>query len=213
MRTRNLAHRILLLSITCLLPFQFSFADFNPIERASQLNNIGGDSNSLAPALSTDNSGRYVVFESDSTNLVANDSNALTDVFVLDRTNGTITRVSKHTDGTQSNGDSKNGSISSDGRYVVFESSASNIADNDSNGKSDVFLHDLTTGTTTLVSKTVGNILGNDDSSNPSITDDGAFVAFESTADNLVSNDDNKKKDVFVVNRGSGAIELVKLAY
>ena len=98
-----------------------------------------GDSDS--PAISAD--GRYVAFASYASNLVPGDTNGTADVFVRDLRSGTTRRVSVATDGTQANGDSGSPAISADGRYVAFESDASNLVPGDTNHCVDVFVRDL----------------------------------------------------------------------
>lgn len=83
---------------------------------------------------------RYVVFDSSATNLVAGDTNGVSDVFVYDRDSETIERVSIATAGTQANGGSSIPTISDDGRYVAYESSATNLVAGDSNGAIDIFV-------------------------------------------------------------------------
>ena len=93
--------------------------------------------------------GRYVVFQSNASNLVPNDNNGASDVFVRDLVAGTISLVSVNTSGSGSgNGASQDPVVSSDGRYVSFDSTASNLVPNDTNGASDVFVRDLQSGTT-----------------------------------------------------------------
>jgi Tol biopolymer transport system component len=96
--------------------------------------------------------GRFVVFDSLASNLVSGDLNGLEDVFVHDRETGETTLVSVDSQGTQGNGDSFGGSISADGRFVVFDSLASNLVPGGTNGGGDVFMHDRKTGETTIVS-------------------------------------------------------------
>ncbi|MEE9119683.1 MAG: hypothetical protein V3U56_00160 [Syntrophobacteria bacterium] len=164
---------------------------------------IGGDSSSCS--ISAD--GRYVAFVSDATNLVANDTNGSTDVFVHDRQTGTTTRVSVDSAGAEGNGISNFPSISSDGRYVALESDADNLVADDNNGSADVFVHDLQTGATTRVSKDSAGVEGNGNSNAPSISADGRSVAFESDADNLVAGDTNMAPDIFVDDLQAGAGE------
>ncbi|HZD03663.1 MAG TPA: hypothetical protein VE173_02060, partial [Longimicrobiales bacterium] len=105
---------------------------------------------SFDPAISAD--GRYVAFESDATNLVAGDTNALSDVFVKDTQTGTTTRVSTDSAGGESDGGSFDMTISADGRYVAFESDATNLVPGDGNAARDDFVKDRQTGATTRVS-------------------------------------------------------------
>jgi Tol biopolymer transport system component len=163
------------------------------------------DQASAAPSISAD--GRYVAFVSDATNLVANDTNGSTDVFVHDRQTGTTTRVSVDSAGVEGNGISNFPSISSDGRYVALESDADNLVADDNNGSADVFVHDLQTGTATRVSVDSAGVEGNGNSNAPSISADGRSVAFESDADNLVAGDTNTAPDIFVDDLQAGAGE------
>ncbi|HUL51255.1 MAG TPA: hypothetical protein VLU94_01590, partial [Candidatus Nitrosotalea sp.] len=155
--------------------------------------------------------GRFVVFVSNADNLVAGDHNGLSDVFVRDRTLGRTTLVSVNSSGTASgNGASRAGTISADGRFVAFESLASDLVANDTNGVSDIFLRDLVAGTTMLVSVSGDGITpGNGPSSWPVMTPDGHFVLFESRASNLDTNDANNAADLFVRDMSSGITTLV----
>ena len=113
---------------------------------------VGGDS--LAPSVSTE--GRFVAFHSSAVDLVAGDTNGMSDVFVRDRATGITTRDSVGPGGAQATGPSANASLSADGRYVAFESTASNLVAGDTNGISDVFVRDRATGITTRVSVATG---------------------------------------------------------
>ncbi|MDQ1501397.1 MAG: hypothetical protein QOI86_4737 [Actinomycetota bacterium] len=130
-----------------------------------------------APSMSAD--GNIIAFESDSSNLVAGDTNGVTDIFVRDRGAGHTERVSVASDGTQANAGSFRPGVSGDGRFVVFASAASNLLAGgaDGNGAMDIFLRDRQTGQTTRVSETSGA----SQSRNPSISASGKFIAFEST--------------------------------
>ena len=99
------------------------------------------------------------------------------------------------------NGSSRNPSVSADGRFVAFVSSASNITAGDLNTRDDVFVRDRQAGTTELVSVSSAGVQGNFNSTNPSISADGRYVAFQSNANNLVANDANNKSDIFVRDR------------
>ena len=149
-----------------------------------------GGSGGASPSISAD--GHYVAFGSGSWNLVADDTNGSYDEFVKDLRTGAITRVSTAADGTQgNNGSSGGGSISGDGRYVAFESYASNLVAGDTNGKYDVFLKDLQTGAITRLSTAADSTQGDADSFHPAIAADGGSVAFDSEASNLVAGDSN----------------------
>jgi Tol biopolymer transport system component len=158
-----------------------------------------GNNSSVWPSISAD--GRYVAFMSYASNLVPGDTNGALDIFVHDRLTGQTTRVSVASDGTQGNGYSWDSSISADGRYVAFESWASNLVPGDTNGKQDIFVHDRLTGQTTRVSVASDGTEGNNNSGWPSISADGRYVAFHSDASNLVPGDTNGRADVFVAMR------------
>jgi hypothetical protein len=168
---------------------------------------VEGNGDSGNPEISAD--GRYVTFESAANNLVTGDTNSVTDVFVRDRTTGTTTRVSRDSAGVQGNGLSLDPSISDDGRFVAFGSAATNLVSGDTNGERDVFVRDRQTGTTTKVSKSSAGVAGDALSGTPSISADGRYVVFESTATNLVSGDTNAKFDVFVRDRQTGTTTRV----
>ena len=141
---------------------------------------------------------RYIAFQSNANNLVNNDTNNETDVFVKDLETGIITLVSTSSTGVQGNSFSYGGSISADGRYVTFRSDANNLVDNDTNNETDVFVKDLETGIITLVSTSSTGIQSNGISFIPDISANGRYIAFDSNGSNLVSNDTNETFDVFV---------------
>ena len=166
---------------------------------------------SFIPAISAD--GRYVVFGSDASNLVPGDTNGTDEVFVRDLRSGTTQRVSVATGGTQANSDSFSPAISADGRYVAFDSDASNLVPGDTNHHADVFVRDLRSGTTQLVSVATDGTQANGNSSyEPAISADGRYVAFGSDASNLVPGDTNENSDVFVRDRQSGTTQRVSVA-
>ncbi len=153
--------------------------------------------------------GRYVVFYSAAGNLVPGDTNNKWDVFVRDVQSGVTNRVSVASDGTEGDGLSSNASISDGGRYVAFESHATNLVEGDTNGFSDVFVHDTQTGQTIRVSVASDGTEGNSDSGFPSISADGRYVAFESRASNLVEGDANGVGDIFVHDTQTGITNMV----
>jgi Tol biopolymer transport system component len=165
------------------------------------LTNGGAQANSWSyvPFLSAD--ARYVVFESDATNLVTGDTNVARDVFVRDRTARTTTRVSVTNTGAQSNGESRIGSISADGRYVAFQSVATNLVSGDTNAVADVFVRDRTAGTTTRESVSNAGAQGDAYSVAARISAGGLHVVFSALAGNLVSGDTNGTTDIFVRSR------------
>ncbi len=181
---------------------------------------IGGDSSSC----SISGDGRYVAFVSDATNLVPGGSNGSIHIFVHDRDAdgdgiyddedgnydpGEVSTAQVSVDSVGDEGDNNSNfpSISSDGRYVAFESLSTNLVAGDTLGFSDVFVHDLQTGATTRVSVDLAGVEGNGSSNNPSISADGSSVTFQSDADNLVGvgNDKNMAPDIFVDGLQTGA--------
>jgi len=176
----------------------------------------GGNGDSLGPIISAD--GRFVLFSSAANNLVMG-SNALAlpsltparvNVFLRDRTNGTTVLVSVNSSGTGGgNGDSVPTGLSSDRRYVCFESVASDLMPDDTNRVSDVFVRDLQSNATMLVSANLSQVSGNGASWASAITPDGRLVVFVSSASNLVSGDTNGIADVFIRDLEAGVTTLV----
>jgi hypothetical protein len=151
--------------------------------------------------------GSFVIFESDATNLVANDTNETTDVFVASVSGANVTRVSLTQASTQANNRSFLGTISYDGQVVAFSSDATNILFNDGNQQTDVFARNLQTGFTTAVSFSttgMGGAVGNGLSTAPQISGNGAFVSFLSASTNWDSSDTNGLFDVYVKGVGAG---------
>jgi Tol biopolymer transport system component len=170
---------------------------------------VPGDSDSEFGAVSAD--GRFVAFRSFADDLVSGDVNGAWDVFVRDRQSGTTERVSVDASGAAANGDSNHPSISADGRFVAFESAATNLVAGDTNGALDVFVHDRQTGATERMSVATGGAESDDDSERPCISADGVHVAFTGFADDLVAGDGNGWPDVFVHDRSTGATERMSV--
>ncbi|MBM6583382.1 PD40 domain-containing protein [Microvirga sp. BT689] len=156
--------------------------------------------------------GRYVVFSSSASNLVSGDDNNLSDIFLKDMVTGAITCLSTRADGTQANQESRFAQFSSDGRYVLFHSDASNLVDGDTNDSSDIFLKDLSTGQVTRVSTKADGTQSNNSSSYAQFSADGRYVLFESDASDLVAGDTNNRKDIFLKNHATGEITRVSTA-
>jgi hypothetical protein len=147
----------------------------------------GGNGNSWPQGISTN--GQYVLFESVASDLVANDTNNASDVFVRDLLNGTTMLASASLYGGTANGVSRNSVMTPDGRYVAFVSAATNLVASDTNQITDVFVRDLQSSTTTLVSvdaTSTNSTALTSSSESPVITPDGRYVAFSSTATNLM---------------------------
>lgn len=154
-------------------------------------------------SLSISRNGRYVVYSSEASNLVPNDTNGTFDVFRYDRVTGTTTRVSLNSSGTQGNAVSDQPSISRDGRYVAFRSFANNLVTGDTNTVSDIFVRDMVTGTTVRVSVDSLGAEADGPSYTPMISPStsGRFVVFASDATNLVAGDTNNRTDIFLHDR------------
>ncbi|WP_374688578.1 IPT/TIG domain-containing protein, partial [Promineifilum sp.] len=170
---------------------------------------VQGNADAYTCNISAD--GRYVAFYSGANNLVDNDTNNTGDVFIRDRQTAQTTLVSLNSDGVQGNSSSNTCHMSSDGRYVAFHSWSSNLVDNDTNDTGDVFVRDRETGQTTRVSISTSGEQGDDDSSFPSISDDGRYVAFWSGANSLIPQDSNGWDDVFVHDRETGQTTLISI--
>ena len=167
-----------------------------------------GNGQSWNPAISAD--GRYVAFLSEASTLVPGDSNNSPDVFVHDRQTGETSRVSVDSAGNQGKVDRSRPAISADGRYVAFSSDYGMVPE-DTNGVTDVFIHDRETGKTARVSVDSAGNQGNASSRRPGMSADGRFVAFESSASNLVSDDTNSIPDVFVRDLQTGETTRVSI--
>ena len=147
--------------------------------------------------VSTD--GRYIAFASDADNLVVNDTNGFRDVFVHDQVNGTNILVSADTNGLSGDSLSYEPSVSADGRYVAFTSQADNLVAGDTNRASDVFVRDLQTGVTTLVSFNKSGVgPGNAASYSPVIGSGGRYVMFRSNASNLAGGSFSGTENLFL---------------
>ncbi len=168
-----------------------------------------GNGNSGRAALSSD--GRYLVFTSSATNLVAGDTNGEPDIFVKDLQSGAIARVSVSSSGVESNSHSLYPVIDHSGRFVAFYSHGDNLVPGDNNGSGDIFVRDQSLGLTERVSVASDGTEGNSSSRGVSISGDGRFVAFTSNATNLVFGDNNSFVDIFVRDRLLATTQLVSV--
>ena len=177
--------------------------------RAS-VSSSGAEVNGVIDEYSIDISGggRYIVFSSDASSLVSGDTNGVGDIFVHDHQTGQTTQVSVASDGTGANAASRDPSISSDGRYVAFSSDATNLISGDTNGKTDVFVHDRQTGTTTRVSVNSIGIQANEGGTSPDISGDGRYVVFHSKSYNLTTEDETYDSQVYLHDRQTGQTTL-----
>ena len=175
-------------------------------------NGVGVSVNPITfPNMSLD--GTLVAFDSADGDLIANDRNKAFDAFVRDLSVGTTELMSAHDAALPTitaNGLSLLAptSVSADGRYIAFASEADNLAPNDTNLCRDVFVRDMQTGKTVLVSVATNGFSGDLISTDPAISPDGRYVAFTSSADNLVPGDANRAQDVFVRDLVTGTTTL-----
>ena len=144
--------------------------------------------------------GRVVAFFSDASNLVSGDTNNQQDIFVHNLQTGQTVRASLASDGSEANAGSGHPKLSSNGRYLAFDSGATNLVAGDTNGKGDVFVHDLQTGSTSLVSINSSGEQADAGGNTPDISGDGRYVVFLSSSDNLAPRTDESKKPLVYVN-------------
>ena len=166
-----------------------------------------------SPAISPD--GGWASFQSRASNLVGGDRNRTADVFLAEISTGEVQRVSVSSSGRQQNRSvvapfTQISDVSEDGRFVAFDSDATNLVPRDTNRDTDVFVHNRETGATRRVSVDLYLRQGDNDSFAPSISADGRYVAFESFAQNLVPKD-RAREDVFVHDRRLRATSIVSV--
>jgi hypothetical protein len=179
------------------------------------VSSTGAEGNALSSQPSISASGRYVAFTSAASNLVPDDTNGVSDVFVRDLVEGTTTRVSVSSTGVQASGASDSPSVDQSGILVAFASQASNLVTGDTNQVTDVFVHQRTYDTTVRASVSSTGVQGDQASFSPSMGDAvgvGGIVAFASSATNLVSGDTNLIPDVFRRDTSSGQTDRWSVA-
>ena len=164
---------------------------------------VQADGDCQLPQITPD--GRFVVFDGANAGTLVPGATG-NQVFVVDRQGGTLEIVSVNSSGQPANSLAWKGSITPDGRYVAFESWATNLVPNDHYGSMDVFVHDRVTGTTEILSWTAGGFV---DAQWPSISADGRFVAFES--DGYLTPIGGPYRDVFVRDVQTDTTELVSV--
>jgi Tol biopolymer transport system component len=153
--------------------------------------------------------GRYVAFRSYASNLVPGDTNDVSDILVKDRLTGEVWRASSASDGSGANDHSDNPAISADGRFIAFESAASNLVSGDTNGCVDIFVADRVTGEIRRASTSADGMEADAACTQPALTADGRYLAFVSDASNLVPHATNGGTDIFVKDLVSGEIRCV----
>jgi len=184
------------------------------------------DGDSRRPVVSRD--GRYVAFESAATNLIApqscsggllglgqtcsgGDNNKVDDVFLYEVGTGNLTRVSTASDGAEGNGNSDRASLSGDGQKILFQSDATNLVAGDNNQVTDIFMKDLGSGQTTLVSTNAGGAQSDKTSDSPSISADGRWVSFDTKATNFNPADTGGDVDIYVKDLQTGAVDQARV--
>jgi WD40-like Beta Propeller Repeat len=183
--------------------------------RVSTAQGAEANGHSRRPVVSRD--GAWVAFESDATNLNGpcsllscpngGDKNNADDVFLYEVASGNVTLVSAASGGGTGNGNSNRPSISGDGQKILFQSQATNLGENDSNGTWDVYMR-IRGGGTTLVSRNASGVQGDKASESPSISADGHWMSFDSKSNNFSAGDSGGDVDVLIKNLDSptGAI-------
>src|SRR5688572_6131880 len=184
----------------------------NEVSAVSSTSRISatGAGNSSVPTMSGD--GRHVLFLSEARNLTTNDNRSpYLNVYLHDLATTNIALVSVGpSDFGGGDEHSSAATISSNSQWIVFQSAASNLANNDTNKMSDIFLRDAVNGTTSLLTRSTNTVWSaNGASTTPLISSDGRRVIFESAASDLVAGDTNGTGDIFVFNTQSGSTILV----
>ncbi len=174
---------------------------------SSNSQGISSVGSNVDPAISGD--GSVVAFSSNAFDLVPGFTGAVTGILVKNLSTGAIALVSTASDGRQANDSSFAPSVSADGRFVAFQSAASNLVPGDLNAVSDIFVKDLETGVIARVSTSANGVEGNAASDAPQISPDGRYVVFRSAASNLVPGDNGATIDVFVKDLVTGALTRV----
>jgi len=162
-----------------------------------------GNGDSVAPFIAT--TGRYVVYQSDASNLILNDTNSGRDIFIFDRTDRTTARLNIDPAGTGTLFDPGPPVISEDGNIVAFSARPTAM------GVRQIYVRDRAAATTTLISRNLPGTPGDDDSAAPALDQQGRFVVFQSDATNLVAGDTNGLADIFVYDIGSDRIARVNV--
>lgn len=171
----------------------------------------GAESNGDSDHASISDNGGHVAFESDASNLVSADGNTYRDVFVRDMGDNETERVSVRSNGEEGQGESHSAAISGDGKFVVFVSLAGNLHSDDDNPYADVFIHERSEGKTRLVSVSSEGEQTNANSSQPAVSDDGRYVAFDTKATTLIDEDTDGDRHVYVRDRQDNETVVVSV--
>lgn len=181
------------------------------IERLS-VSSSNAESHGDSFSASVNPDGRFVAFASRAEDLLQGDSNGSADIFVRDLSNDTTTLVSVSSAGGSSGGTARSPSMSSDGHLIAFDSDATDLTPGGSQGVRQVYVRDLTAGTTRLASAANDGTSGNLDSTEPALSGNGSRIAFRSLASNLVPGDTNAAEDVFAADLTKGLIGRVSVS-
>lgn len=154
----------------------------------------GGDSSEARVSFD----GNHIVFTSSASNLVSDDTNGQSDIFLKNLLSNQLTRVSTNATGVQADGNSKQADLSSDATKIVFTSSATNLLTEDTNAFDDIFYKDMTTGAVKRLSVNSAGIQSNGDSWGARFSSDGSRIVFVSNANNLIVGDTNDVADIFI---------------
>ena len=198
-------------SLICIVMFISSMAYAGTVQCVS-VSSDGVHGNSYCQGASLSSDGRFITFASAANNLVSGDTNGVLDVFVYDRQTSKIERVSISNDGGQAAKGCATPSISADGGYFAFASFSDNLVSEHNNGICDVFIRDMQADKTECVSISYNGLQADDSSNETSISKDGRYVAFQSKADNLVSDDTNGYQDIFVRDMQTGTTKRVSIS-
>lgn len=166
-----------------------------------------GDNDSNGPSLSSD--ATLIAYSSAADDLVAGDTNGAYDVYLFNRADASTTRLSHATDGGEPDSDCYGAVLSGGGRFVVFESRASNLVTQTTNGKLQLYLYDRQKDATSLVSQNAAGAGANGDTQHAAIDASGRYIAYVSVATDLVAGDTNGAADVFLFDTRTGATSLV----
>jgi len=202
----------LLLALTT--PCSAAVGDTTLVSRASGASGPKGNGDSMNPVIADD--GLVAAFHSSSTNLDPDDPDAMEDVFVRNLEADTTALASRASgvSSVKANGASTGASMSADGRYVAFDSAATNLHPDDGDAATDVFVRDMVSGTTILVSRAAGvaGTKGNGASRSPSISAGGRFVAFVSAATNLDPADGDAVESIYLRDLQNATTTLISRA-
>jgi Tol biopolymer transport system component len=168
-----------------------------------------GANDSATPSVSSD--GAVMAFSS-SAALTPECSDGIPTIYIWQKRLGKLRCINRTIDGNEPNGASLQPSVSGDGHFIAFSSSATNLVSDDDNRQDDIFLYNLATSSLQLISLGPKRAAANGQSREPSISSNGSKVAYISGAQNLVEKDENRQEDVFVWNRADGFTQLASQA-